>query len=321
MDHRIADLLHQINPVLRNPQGLQRAMSLMSLSFRSSMSTCSVFSRSQSGEESDEEPSEVFENDFLSRSQVYTKNREKGLQSAMKSIQESEYRNTASAIKHLSKEPLHSLYSDSAQSLTTPTSSSESFLYQQYAEMTESLQILHSVLTRAGNLAYPTESLSLQYSILRRLGQVLRHYCESERLCDQLWRDQVIKDLFAAVGYAKSKKTNASEQRVADDGSFYAIGCVLLNFFRRFQGDISDLWHLNDKEDVTTLKILRVMMESRDASEETRALYILVGATVLRCPQLRTEFLARVDLSRMIQQMNLRSPFLMESTSYLLGYE
>ena len=62
-------------------------------------------------------------------------------------------------------------------------------------------------------------------------------------------------------------------------------------------------------------------MESRDASEETRALYILVGATVLRCPQLRTEFLARVDLSRMIQQMNLRSPFLMESTSYLLGYE
>ncbi len=321
LDHRIADLLHQINPVLRNPQGLQRAMSLMSLSFRSSMSTCSVFSRSQSGEESDEEPSEVFENDFLSRSQVYTKNREKGLQSAMKSIQESEYRNTASAIKHLSKEPLHSLYSDSAQSLTTPTSSSESFLYQQYAEMTESLQILHSVLTRAGNLAYPTESLSLQYSILRRLGQVLRHYCESERLCDQLWRDQVIKDLFAAVGYAKSKKTNASEQRVADDGSFYAIGCVLLNFFRRFQGDISDLWHLNDKEDVTTLKILRVMMESRDASEETRALYILVGATVLRCPQLRTEFLARVDLSRMIQQMNLRSPFLMESTSYLLGYE
>lgn len=322
LERRIPDLLEQINPVIRNPQSLQRAMSLLSLSYRRSMSSCSVFSRSQSGEdESEEEPSEVFENDFLSRSQVYTKNREKGMESAMKSIQESEYRSNSAAIKHLSREALHSTHSDSSQSAVTPTSSSESLLYRQYAEMTESLSILHSVLTRAGNLAYPTKSLSLQYSILRRLAQVLRHYCDSERLCDQLWRDLIIKDLFAAVGYAKSKKTNASEQRVADDGSFYAIGCALLTFFRRFQGDISDLWHLNDKENVVTLKILRVMMESRDASEETRALYILIAATVLRCPQLRSDFLSVVDLSRLVQQIDLSSPFLMESTAYLLGLE
>ena len=319
LDYRIPDLLLQINPILRSPQGFQRAMSFVSFPFRRSMSTCSVFSRSQSGEDdSDEEPSEVFENDFLSRSQVYTKNREKGLQTVMRTVQESEFRNDVSAIKHLSKDRLHTSPSDSTQSLTTPTSSSESILYQQYAEMTESLPILHKVLRQVGNLLYPTDSLPLQYSILRRLGQVLHHYCESQPFCDQLWRDQIIKDLFAALGYAKSKKTNAAEQRVADDGSFYAIGCVLLSFFRRFQGDISGLWHLIDKDDVT-LRILCLMMEARDCSEETRALFILIAATVLRCPQLREEFLKRADLSRLVQQKDLRSPFLMESTSYLLG--
>ena len=61
------------------------------------------------------------------------------------------------------------------------------------------------------------------------------------------------------------------------------------------------------------------MVNPRTASEKTCSLFLLLFATVLRCPQLRPDFMKTVDICGIVRQYNMKSPILMYSISYLLG--
>ena len=305
LDRRLPEVLDQLSPLLQNPQALRGSISL---SLQSNRSFYSAYSRSQSGEDDDNESCEAFENDFLSQPSVYSRN--SNLHSSIRSLTEGSASSKSTAIKRAGKR---------TESDASPVpAANDSVSKSQLAEVMNSLNVLRNVLFRVGYLRYDAP-LELQYSILRRLPQVLMHYCKNEALCERLWRERIIKELIGVIGYAKGKKKSPDEQRVDDDASFYSIGCLLLFFFRRYHGDISELWMMQGNDRLLTLRVLELMVNPRTASEKTCSLFLLLFATVLRCPQLRPDFMKTVDICGIVRQYNMKSPILMESISYLLG--
>ena len=306
LDRRLPEVLDQLSPLLQNPQTLRGSISL---SVQSSRSFYSAYSRSQSGEDDCNENGEAFENDFLSQPSVYSRN--SNLHASIQSLTESSASSKSTAIKRAGKRT-------ESDASPAPPSVSDSASKSQLAEIMNSLTVLRNVLFRVGNLRYDAP-VDLQYSILRRLPQVLMHYCKNEALCERLWRERIIKELIGVIGYAKGKKKSPEEQRIDDDASFYSIGCLLLFFFRRYHGDISELWMMQGDDRLLTLRVLELMVNPKTASEKTCSLFLLLFATVLRCPQLRPDFMKTVDICGIIRQYNMKSPILMESISYLLG--
>ena len=98
LDRRLPEVLDQLSPLLQNPQALRGSISL---SLQSNRSFYSAYSRSQSGEDDDNESCEAFENDFLSQPSVYSRN--SNLHSSIRSLTEGSASSKSTAIKRAGK--------------------------------------------------------------------------------------------------------------------------------------------------------------------------------------------------------------------------
>ena len=69
-----------------------------------------------------------------------------------------------------------------------------------------------------------------------------------------------------------------------------------------------------------SLRILLKMVDREDVTEEVRAVFIMVLATVLRCYPLRADFMHNRGIERVLDVLDEQSNPVMEAVSYLIGY-
>ena len=78
------------------------------------------------------------------------------------------------------------------------------------------------------------------------------------------------------------------------------------------------MWSLNDSTPLT-LEILNEQTINNKLSPDTQAVFILILATVLRCYELRTEFLKLKEVDRLWTHFEPKTNLSIEASSYLIG--
>ena len=233
---RSASIIHKTVEACAQPCNFQRIRSRMSKSMRQSLSSVSVLSHSTDDE--DKGSDLTFTDDFLNHVVLYEQNRNKDLSQLLRSLRRTEAANQSVAIKHA--KPISQSYVPSDSGLKPLSSISEELnddVINGFLEVAESVSTLRRVIKKCGKLDYG----DLSYSILKEACLLLVEYCKSSHLCLLLWdasghsivssRLEVINQIFLLLG-------STSTAGFSDCPSFFAIGCVLLAFFREYQGEI-----------------------------------------------------------------------------------
>ena len=162
----------------------------------------------------------------------------------------------------------------------------------------------------------------LHTSIVCRLGQVLSYHCNNSMLCNLLWEKEIIVLAIAYVGEAVSESSNTKFICLDNDTTVFSLGYVLLLFFRRYRGDISEFWGMNDSRlnlKLANLHIIKYVILKWNCEVTTKALFTILAATLLRCPQLCSDFVRVMSFNSLVRLVSAELPLMMESTAYLIG--
>lgn len=233
---RSSSIIHKTTQACMQPHNYQRIMSRMSLSLKRSLSSVSVLSHSTVDE--DEGSDLTFTDDFLNHIALYEQNRGKDLSQLLRSLRRTEASSQSTAIKHAKSISQSYVSADSGRK---PLSSISEDLNDEviagFSEVAESITALRHLIKKCGTLAYG----ELSYPILKEVCLLLVEYCKSSQLCSLLWESSVhlcprlrletITQIFLLLG-------STAKAGFYDCSSFFAVGCVLLAFFREYQGEI-----------------------------------------------------------------------------------
>ena len=236
---RSSSIIHKTTQACVQPHNYQRIMSRMSLSLKRSLSSVSVLSHSTVDE--DEGSDLTFTDDFLNHIALYEQNRGKDLSQLLRSLRRSEAASQSTAIKHAKSISQSYVSADSGRKpLCSISEELNDEVIAGFSEVAESITALRHLIKKCGKLEYG----ELSYPILKEVCLLLVEYCKSSQLCSLLWESSVcsrlrspletITQIFGLLG-------STAISGFYDCSSFFALGCVLLAFFREYQGEIVGL--------------------------------------------------------------------------------
>ena len=277
----------------------------------------------------------AFADDYLSQSTTYFRNQKKDLDRALHGSRQMQYpfaANSSVVYRHPERR-------GQEIDFVSMTVKYEEVL-KQFEVVYHNVDVFKGIFSSAIKLRYPVngrqgrqsqnsdqdsdrdDCIALHTSIICRLGQVLSYHCNNDLLCNLLWEKEIIALATAYVSEAISDRSDSKYVCLDNDETVFSLGYVLLLFFRKYRGDISEFWVINDSRlnlKFANLHIIKHVILRWSCEITTKSLFTILAATLLRCPQLCSDFVRVMSFNSLVKLASENLLVMMESTAYLVG--
>lgn len=291
INRRVDGIVKDLSLYLSNTERIKKVMSSVS-SFRRSLSSVSILSIH-------EEEDDLFESDFLFKSNHFSQNREGEINQIMLNAQQAERNPSSTAIKRA----LRSSYQ--SNSTLQQINEDEDVELSTFGEITKTIIILRDILTTCCNGGYE----DLRLSICIMCASILKAFSTNPHLCTLIWDERIIYTVITIFGSLRNN------QHLDDDDCLCSLGCFLISFFSHYQGDINNLWKLKDQK---AILILIRIVSHKTISSNTRGIFIYLFAVLLRCTNLQEDFISNHGLKFKGYYTN-KNDLIMQGIAYLFG--
>ena len=185
ISRRAKDIVQDLSIYLSDSEASKKIISSIS-SFRRSLSSVSILS--VQGEEED-----LFESDFLFKSNHFSQNREGEINQILLNAQLTEYCQPSTAIKRAGF-PNRASYQ--SQSTLRQINEDEDVELSSFNEIAKSILLLRDILTTCCNGGYG----DLRHSICIACASILKEYSTNPHLCTLIWDERIIYIVITIFG-------------------------------------------------------------------------------------------------------------------------